>query len=73
MADNQYDRIRQRAHDLWEQDGTPEGSGERYWSQAQEEITESGAGAAGTVGAPVTQTGDPEMVDDQPLVMSKAQ
>jgi hypothetical protein len=32
------DKIRKRAYDLWEQNGKPDGSEERFWQQAQLEL-----------------------------------
>lgn len=31
-------RIRARAHEIWEDEGRPEGSAERHWQQANAEI-----------------------------------
>lgn len=43
MTDNadmtgREDRIRQRAHELWEKAGQPDGEDERFWSEAEAEI-----------------------------------
>lgn len=38
MSTNREDRIRARAHELWEQEGRPEGAGERHWTQAANEV-----------------------------------
>lgn len=32
------DRIRARAHELWELEGRPDGAGERHWLQASAEV-----------------------------------
>ncbi len=32
------DRVRQRAHEIWEQQGRPEGRQEEHWAQARREI-----------------------------------
>lgn len=32
------ERIRQRAHDLWEAEGRPEGQADRHWSRAAEDL-----------------------------------
>ncbi|MBX3539808.1 MAG: DUF2934 domain-containing protein [Chelatococcus sp.] len=34
--DERENRIRQRAHQLWEEEGRPEGRAERHWFQAKE-------------------------------------
>ena len=32
------DRIRQRAHEMWEAEGRPEGQADRHWSRAAEDL-----------------------------------
>jgi hypothetical protein len=32
------DRIRQRAHEIWEAEGRPEGQADRHWSRAAEDL-----------------------------------
>ena len=39
-------RIRQRAHEIWEQEGRPEGAHERHWRQAESEVAAAEAGPA---------------------------
>jgi hypothetical protein len=36
------DRIRKRAYELWESDGSPEGRADDYWSRAQAQIEAEG-------------------------------
>ena len=38
VVDNQ--RIRERAHDLWEQAGKPDGREEHFWLEAERQIRE---------------------------------
>lgn len=38
MADDRQERIRQRAHEIWEREGRPHGAHERHWHQAAGEI-----------------------------------
>ncbi|MBW6425716.1 DUF2934 domain-containing protein [Rhizobium sp. XQZ8] len=38
MARDQYERIQQRAYEIWENEGRPEGAAARHWDQAQDEI-----------------------------------
>lgn len=38
MTTDREDRIRQRAHQLWEEDGRPEGKHAHHWEQARTEI-----------------------------------
>ena len=37
MTDAREQRIRRRAYELWELDGSPEGGAERYWDMAEGE------------------------------------
>ena len=32
------DRVRERAHAIWEREGRPEGAAERHWAEAEEEL-----------------------------------
>ncbi len=38
VTDDRQERIRQRAFELWEQAGRPEGDHEKHWHQAVREI-----------------------------------
>ena len=38
MTDDRQDRIRQRAHEIWEQAGRPEGAHQEHWEQATAEV-----------------------------------
>jgi len=38
------DRVRQRAYELWEKEGKPEGADLRFWEQAMGEIDEEDQG-----------------------------
>ena len=38
VIESQTERIRQRAHELWEQEGRPEGRQEEHWARAGREI-----------------------------------
>jgi hypothetical protein len=42
---NTYDRLRQRAYELWEQHGRPEGYDKEFWSQAERELQVEGSDA----------------------------
>jgi hypothetical protein len=61
------ERIRQRAYELWQQDGQPEGKQQEHWDQAVREITgnpdqsgaQLGSGADGeTVPGNLTEAAD---------------
>src|SRR3712207_2674291 len=36
-----YERVRERAHQLWLQEGCPEGRGDEHWQQAQRDVLAS--------------------------------
>ena len=38
MATDKHEQIRQRAHEIWENEGRPEGSHLRHWLQAADEL-----------------------------------
>ena len=38
MTDDRQDRIRQRAHEIWEKAGRPEGAHQEHWEQATAEL-----------------------------------
>ena len=38
MADDREDRIRKRAHAIWEKEGHSHGSAQRHWEQATADI-----------------------------------
>lgn len=38
MSTEKHERIRQRAHAIWESEGRPEGEHERHWAKAIAEI-----------------------------------
>ena len=40
MQDNLEDRIRERAHAIWEAQGHPEGLADEHWRQAAEEVAQ---------------------------------
>ncbi len=38
MSTEKHERIRQRAHAIWEREGRPEGEHERHWAKATAEV-----------------------------------
>jgi hypothetical protein len=51
MDEDVRERIRRRAHEIWEQEGRPEGRDDEFWRRAETEIrmeTQSDAGAGET-------------------------
>ena len=51
MSGDREERVRQRAHELWEQAGRPEGQQDRHWEQAFQEIPAEGEPNLSTVAA----------------------
>ncbi len=43
MTNDQEDRVRQRAHEIWEREGHPQGRHDEHWRQALEELQGEGA------------------------------
>lgn len=46
MTDQRIERIRERAHRIWEEEGCPEGRDTEHWERAAREIDAEGADAA---------------------------
>jgi hypothetical protein len=44
MADYKYEQIRRRAHEIWENEGRPEGADLRHWQQACDELDDESNG-----------------------------
>ena len=44
MQNDHSDRIRQRAQEIWEQEGRPEGRAEEHWARAERELGPSPKG-----------------------------
>lgn len=42
MTPNHESRVRQRAHDIWEREGRPEGRDREHWAQAEAELAGEG-------------------------------
>jgi hypothetical protein len=46
ITDDREEKIRRRAHQLWEQNGSPEGRETEFWFQAEKEIDGDTDGSA---------------------------
>ncbi|WP_077966460.1 DUF2934 domain-containing protein [Ensifer adhaerens] len=46
--DDKEERIRRRAHTIWESEGRPFGEEKRHWEQARRELEEDGSSGAGS-------------------------
>ncbi|RWO29925.1 MAG: DUF2934 domain-containing protein [Mesorhizobium sp.] len=53
MTDDRQERIRRRAHAIWEQAGRPDGAHQQHWNQAAAEID-------GEESGPKTKTARPK-------------
>lgn len=56
MSDDRHEVIRARAHQLWEDEGRPEGREEAHWLQASRDIDEASEEAALSTEPAVTAT-----------------
>jgi hypothetical protein len=45
MSDDRIERIRARAHEIWEREGRPDGRDADHWRQASDEVDAEGADA----------------------------
>ena len=64
MTDREQ-RIRERAHAIWEHEGRPEGQAERHWQMAKHAIEEleTGRVAVDAAGVPLTEKQTDESFD----------
>jgi Protein of unknown function (DUF2934) len=47
MAQTREERIREKAHALWDQEGRPDGQHSRHWEDAEKLVNEADSIAAG--------------------------
>jgi hypothetical protein len=45
-------RIRERAYELWQQDGAPEGRADEYWEKAQRQVLAESSGTSAPIEEP---------------------
>lgn len=72
MSEDREQRIRERAHRIWEEEGRPEGREDEHWRRAEREVDAAPAGdvlpapddaqAQGGAGAPADPLRNPEPV-----------
>ncbi|MBZ9741257.1 MULTISPECIES: DUF2934 domain-containing protein [unclassified Mesorhizobium] len=48
MTDDRQERIRNRAHQIWQEEGQPAGHHERHWHQAAADVDREDAGSPST-------------------------
>ncbi|MBX3597136.1 MAG: DUF2934 domain-containing protein [Rhizobiaceae bacterium] len=61
MSGNRDERIRERAHAIWDREGKPEGEAERHWKQAEQEIDQEAKGPPAKKRSPVKKTAAPQV------------
>jgi hypothetical protein len=71
-----HDRIRQRAYEIWEQEGRPHGEELRHWLAAFEELgagsgRKTGKAAAAASKTPAAKAGNPATAKTKPKAVSK--
>jgi Protein of unknown function (DUF2934) len=66
MTENDIARIRQRAYEIWMDEGTPGDRAEANWRQAEEELAREAQSPAAAVG-PVRSRGGREQVGAAPV------
>ena len=63
-----HERVRERAHQLWLQEGCPEGRGNEHWQQAQRDVLASSEATPAPVDQPVDTDLTPALVcTEEPL------
>ena len=51
MSEDREERVRRRAHEIWEREGRPHGDEKKHWEQASNEIDAEGAKPADAAAA----------------------
>ncbi len=64
MIADREDLIRQRAYDLWDKDGRPDGMDQEYWFRAEREIAQTDGGSSPLE---IEGPGAPGMATPEPL------
>lgn len=60
MAKADDDRIRKRAHEIWEEEGRPEGRHSEHWEQAVRDVTGASSGSKGAGKTKADSTAAPQ-------------
>lgn len=58
-AEKDVDRIRERAYELWQQDGCPDGRSLEYWLRAEADLAGTTDAAAGAAAEPAPAMDEP--------------
>ena len=67
------ERIRQRAHEIWEREGRPEGREQQHWYQALEEITVEEEGSLSSAGRKIRNRSPYPPQSTQPTAEAQAE
>lgn len=70
--DDKQDKIRDRAYQIWQDEGQPDGQDERHWHQAAEEVGYTGEGVLPTQTTPVAPLSngfDAQPVEADPIAV----
>ena len=59
MGDDREERIRARAHEIWQREGSPEGHENAHWKEAEQELDAENTGA----GSALSQDTPPQPSD----------
>lgn len=59
MSTDTDQKVRDRAHRIWEREGRPDGRHDEHWAQAMHEIEKEAAAAGAGDGLKVTPDNDP--------------
>lgn len=61
MTDDREDRIRARAHEIWQREGSPKGREDDHWREAEQELDAENTGVGSAVSHdPAPQPSDPD-------------
>lgn len=65
MGDDREDRIRARAHEIWQREGSPECHENDHWKEAEQELDAENTGA----GSALSQDSAPQPSDPEKGVL----
>jgi Protein of unknown function (DUF2934) len=74
MTDSYEDRVRERAYEMWEEEGKPEGEHSRHWNNAEDELrrdtTEANQKAREQIAETGKKTGESDIPIQPPSIAS---
>ncbi|MEA3536467.1 DUF2934 domain-containing protein [Rhizobium sp. CC-YZS058] len=71
MAKADDDRIRKRAHEIWEEEGRPEGRHSEHWEQAVRDVTGASSGSKGAGKTKADSTAAPQAKQSKTAAAAK--